>query len=348
MKVSHARVGEQPHSVAYSPAEILDAVHSYMFGSEHPDVVGYRNQSLERDLANGQRFVSEMENLCRLGDFHKKRILDVGCGLGWQALAVSMIGDNSVVASDILQSMIDGATECVNSLRARGLKFDVTPLRGDICGIDLEDESFDGIYSLEAIEHVHDLDRMFDSCARLLRRKGRMIVANDANVLNGNVKREIEAMWNQRERSWEWSNYLRSIRPVEHGEARPFELMRREIVQAANPTLDEASVQSIVDATPGMLKPEIEEIAVSFSTGSSLPIRRKLDWCRDPVTGEYAERLFDPFDLADMIRKRGFSVKIRHGFNRKPLNLLNGIQFKPMNIALFNLRPIFVLVAEKL
>ena len=74
-----------------------------MFGSEHPDVVGYRNQSLERDLANGQRFVSDMKNVFHLGHFHKKRILDVGCGLGWQALEVSMIGENSVVAS----SMID-------------------------------------------------------------------------------------------------------------------------------------------------------------------------------------------------------------------------------------------------
>jgi SAM-dependent methyltransferase len=347
MEVSHVSIDEELHPVPYSNNEVLDAVHSYMFGSEHPDVVGYRNQSLERDLANGQRFVSEVRELCQLGNFHQKRVLDVGCGLGWGALAVSMIGDNSVVASDILQSMVDGATECVSSLRTKGVKFDVTPVRVDICNIDLPDESFDGIYSWEAIEHVHDLDRMFDNCARLLRRGGRVVIMNDCNLRNRKVKQEIEAMWNQRERSWEWSNYLRNIRPVEHSEARPFELMRREIVEAANRALEETSVQSIVDATAGMLKPEIEEIAVSFNKDTRLPPRRKLDWCRNPLTGEYAERLLDPFDLADMMRRRGFSVQIRHGFSRKPFNLLNGIQFKPMNIALFNLRPLFVLVAEK-
>jgi ubiquinone/menaquinone biosynthesis C-methylase UbiE len=335
------------HPLAYGDAQVLDAVQSYMFGSEHPDVVGYRNQSLERDLANGQRFIFDVRNLCQLGRFHKKRILDVGCGLGWQALAVSMIGDNSVVASDILQSMVDGATECANSLRARGVKVDVTPVRGDICNIDLPDESFDGIYSWEAIEHVHDLDRMFDSCARLLRRGGRLVILNDSNLRNRKVKREHEAMWNERERSWDWSNYLRSIRPVEHGNARPFELMRREIVEAANPTLNEVSVQLVVNATAGMLKPEIEEIAVSFNEDTRLPRRPELDWCRNPLTGEYAERLLDPFELADMMRRRGFAVKVRHGFRRKPLNLLNGVQSKPLNIALFNLRPLFVLVAEK-
>jgi ubiquinone/menaquinone biosynthesis C-methylase UbiE len=333
--------------VSYSDAEVLEAVHSYMFGSEHPDVVGYRNQSLERDLANGRKFVSDMRNLCHLGHFYQKRILDVGCGLGWQSLAVSMIGDNSVVASDILQSMVDGATECISSLGARGVKFDVTPVRGDICNIDFPDDSFDGIFSNEAIEHVHDLDRMFDSCARLIRRGGRVVIVNDCNLRNRKVKQEMEAMWSERERSWDWSNYLRAIRPVEHGEARPFELMRREIVEAANPTLEEANVQSIVDATAGMLKPEIEEIAASFNNDTRLPPRPKFDWCRNPMTGEYAERLLDPFELADMMRGRGFSVTIRHGFRRKPLNLLNGVQFKPLNIALFDLRPLFVLVAEK-
>jgi hypothetical protein len=52
-----------------------------------------------------------------------------------------MIGENSVVASDILQSMIDGATESVNSLRTKGVKFDVTPVRGDLCGDFLEIDS---------------------------------------------------------------------------------------------------------------------------------------------------------------------------------------------------------------
>jgi hypothetical protein len=35
----------------YSDAQIMDAVQSYMFGSEHPDVVGYRTQ---RDGATPQ------------------------------------------------------------------------------------------------------------------------------------------------------------------------------------------------------------------------------------------------------------------------------------------------------
>src|SRR5271166_4952899 len=202
--------------MTYTDALVWDAIHSYMFGSEHPDVVGYRNQSLERDLANGPHFVSAIREICRLGNFYNKRILEVGCGLGWYALAISMIGDNSVLATDILQSMIDGATECMNGLRAKGVKFDVTPMQGDICNIDLPASSFDSIYSNEAVEHVHDLGLMFDNCARLIRRGGRMVIVNDCNVIDRKLRRETEEMWYKREHSWDWSNYLRSIRPVEH------------------------------------------------------------------------------------------------------------------------------------
>ena len=59
--------------------------------------------------------------------------------------------------------MIDGATECVNSLRDKGFNFDVSPIQGDICDMDFRDGSFDGIYLLEAVEYVHDRGRMFDN-----------------------------------------------------------------------------------------------------------------------------------------------------------------------------------------
>lgn len=64
-----------------------------------------------------------------------------------------MIGENSVVASDILQSMIDGATESVNSLRTKGVKFDVTPVRGDLCGdfLEIDLKSEDRVSGLAAI-----------------------------------------------------------------------------------------------------------------------------------------------------------------------------------------------------
>jgi hypothetical protein len=64
----------------YNDTEILDAVQVYMFSSDHADLVGYRTQSLERDLADKRVFVHSMRRVCHLGSMTNARVLDVGCG----------------------------------------------------------------------------------------------------------------------------------------------------------------------------------------------------------------------------------------------------------------------------
>lgn len=334
-------------ATAYTDAEIISAVKAYMFGSEHPDVVGYRTQSLERDMANMGWFLWQMRRLCQLGKFTNKRILDVGAGLGWQALTISMIGNNSVVASDILPSMTEGATQCAHSLRKQGVKFDMTPVNADVCDNDLPDASFDAIYSMEAVEHVRDLDKMYDSCARLLKSNGTLIIINDCNAMNKKERAYLEDVWDKRENSWEWCHYLRSIRPVEHADATPFSIVRRNIAKEANPNLTDEELDRIAYHTAGLLKDQIERTARKYKTGELLPIRPDIDWCRDPYTGEYAERLLHPFQMKDHIEQRGFKVKVRHGFRRQPLRMLNGIGWPLINEILFNVRPLFFIVATK-
>lgn len=325
---------------------ILEAVHEYMFGSENPDFIGYRTQSLQRDLAHMHIFMWNMRRACALGRMENAKVLDIGCGFGWQALAVSMIGDNQVTALDILPPMIDGVNDCVASLKAKNkYEFSITPKLGDICNLDLPDHSFDAIYSMEAIEHVHDVGLMFDSCRRLLKPSSRIVLLNDCNILNKQTKDELEATFNERETSWDWANYLRSIRPIEHGNARPFQIMRKEIVEAANPNLAPDDVGDLVCCSAGMLKPDIEKLAKDYKPGDSLPRRRKVDWCRNPETAEFAERLFNPYELAEMLEERGMSAKVLHCFRRIPLRFLNNIQFRPVNDILFNRKPAFAIVA---
>jgi len=330
----------------YSDTEILDAVQAYMFSSDHADLVGYRTQSLERDLANKRVFMHSMRRVCHLGSMTNARVLDVGCGFGWQALAVSMIGGNRVVASDILPSMIEGTTECVRSLRAEGTyKFDVLPVQGDICRLDFPDDSFEAIYSFEAIEHVHDIDAMFENCVRMLAPGGTIILCNDCNFLHKRTRESVNETFEKRENSWEWCAYLKSIRPIEHANARPFAVIRKEIVRQANPSLNERDVEAIAWVAAGMLKPQIESLARSYKTGDVLPLRRSHDWCRDPITGEYAERLFDPYELASKFRRLGLSARVLHDFRRWPLCLANSIRIRALNNALFQIKPSFTVVA---
>ena len=97
-----------------------------------------------------------------------------------------------------------------------------------------------------------------------------------------------------------------------------------------------------------MIRSEIEAAVEQFKHDGALPLRDEFGWCRNPETGEYSERLLDPFELRDMLKARGFKVQLRHLFRKMPLRLFNGIQFKPLNMRLFALRPQFVLVARKI
>jgi SAM-dependent methyltransferase len=253
---------------------------------------------------------------------------------------------NDVVGLDILPSMIDGMNDCIQSMRARGVVFNLTAASGDICNPQFGFNSFNAIYSIEAIEHVHDTTAMFHSCFDLLRPGGTIILLNDQNIYNVSRRDETLAMWEKREHDWSWSEYLKSIRPIEHANARPFRVMREEIVTKANPRLSADQVTRVVDSTAGLLKKEIMEIALDG--GKSIATRPPYDWCRNPETGEYAERLFDPFKLCEDMQRAGFvKAGVRHMFRRLPLSLANAVGIRPINRLLFNIRPVFLLFGQK-
>jgi SAM-dependent methyltransferase len=331
---------------AFTDSQILSLVEAYMNGSDHPDQVGYRNQVADREFANKERFLHELKRLASLGNFRSKNILDVGCGFGWQAFTMALLG-NKVTGLDILPSMIDGMTSSVATMRTKGIRFDLTPVCGDVCNPEFEKASFDAIYSMEAIEHVHDLKTMFNRCFDLLKPGGQIFLMNDSNVLNTRTREETVAMWQEREHSWDWIAKLKAWRPVEHGNAKPFAIMREDIIRAANPDLDDAAVRIVVENTAGLIKPEIEALSRAYAPSLKFPAIGEFDRCRNPETGEYAERLLDPFKLAGMLQDAGFKTSVRHLFHRFPLNYMNGIQFRPLNKFLFELRGTFMVVGKR-
>jgi ubiquinone/menaquinone biosynthesis C-methylase UbiE len=351
-KIDHSFTKRQKEEMkqTYSNSHITKAIRLLANGSKHPDQMVYadsffRLSGFNED--NGNRFLKLMRQVSDLGNFKGKSLLEVGCGFGWDAATQVMIGAKSVVATDILPSMIDGLTQSFETLNKHGIKLEVKGEVADGCNLPYEDETFDGVYSLEAIEHVHDLDRMFDDVIRVLRPGGRFVILNDSNALNTEFREATFKMWVERDESEEHAEFLKTVRPVEHANAEPYALMRERIVRAANPSLSNAIVSTIVAATAGMVKPEIQALAANYTSQTVLPLRPKFKWCRNPETGEYAERLLDPFELAGMFRKRGLKTSVGHGFKKFPFSLANNIQLPPLNRFLYDRRGLFYVVGTK-
>lgn len=318
----------------------------YSNSSEHPDLQVYR-----RDIAgfDWDRYSWWISHIAKLGDFYgNKRILEIGCGFGWDAVALSLETGSTVVAMDILPSMIAGVTECLTSMKAKGKKFKVEAMVGDVCNVDLPANSIDGMYSSEAVEHVHDLDQMYARCFTLLKKGGKLVIANDSNGYNGEFRKRNMDMWPERDGSWEHVNWLKQeVRPDEHANAEPYGVMRERMIRAADPSLSDEDVKKVVYATAGLIEPEIQAATRAYKANGTLPKRPEWSWCRNPATGEYAERLLDPFEMADGLKRAGFKVSLQHGMRKFPVRLLNNIGIRAINKMIFARKPIFILVAEK-
>jgi SAM-dependent methyltransferase len=315
----------------------------YILESDNPDLITYGRGFLDHFDAT----VVRLRHLMRAGRLERARVLDVGCGFGWQAVCIALLGDNEVVANDIRESMIDPLAARVGALQNAGVAARITTLLGDICRLDIPPASYDGVFCYQTVEHVHDLDTMFARCFALLRPGGHAVIVNDNNALNRKTVAENREMWHRRDTSQAYIDELKRERPIENRDIEPYAQMRARIVRECRPALTAEQVDDAVQATAGLTRAEIVRVLGDWAPGRPWPTRPAHSWCRNPETGEFCERLLDPYDLAARLRRAGFGVSVQHLFMRAPLRWLNRTGLRWVQQALFELRPIFVLVAHK-
>lgn len=328
-----------------SDDEVKKWVRAMLESDESDDFKNYASRLLATDLV---RFVWLINEFGRLAKIPKGgRVLDVGCGYGWNAAALSLKFGCTVVANDIRPHITEAIDRCCARLRAQGAPISVETLAGDICTLPLPNDSFDAIISNQAIEHIHDLDEMLRVCKRILKPGCTLVATNDNNARSRAQLAEIQKYWHRRDTDWTFIEELRRQRPIEDRDVEPYSAIRERIVKAANAKLSSDQVSTIVHATAGLTQKEIARVAESYAPGVKLPERPALSWCRNPIDGEFCERQLDPYDLAKQANSHGFVAHARHGFRRKPLNWLNALDLRPVNDLLFQRNSYFILVATK-
>jgi 2-polyprenyl-3-methyl-5-hydroxy-6-metoxy-1,4-benzoquinol methylase len=101
-----------------------------------------------------------------------QRVLDVGCGEGWFAAALSEAGFE-VVGVDVAQ-------EPLRRGRRRHADLDLRPIDADE-GWPLQDASFDAVWAGEVIEHVADTSAWLSEARRALRPHGTLALSTPAH-----------------------------------------------------------------------------------------------------------------------------------------------------------------------
>ena len=330
------------------PREPRDWLIQYIATADDPELVRYGSEILQEAQASPDpsylRFVTY---LMRLGGMAGSEVLDIGCGFGWEPAMVAIIGENRVVANDIRPTMIAATAKRVEYLRAQGATIRVEPQLGDVCDPAFDPGRFDAILCNEAVEHIWDLDSLFANCHKLLRPSGVLVLSGSSNALFPGHAAQRQELWTLRDQSQDYVDELVRGQPVENAGAKPYATMRERIIVQSRPDLDAGSLVALIKATAGMRRPEIERLADGFRRGMDLPDPPEHAWCRNPETGEYCERLLDPFELRDSLAWAGFRASVHHGFLRWPYRLANRTHMDSLDRLLFRLRPTFVLRAVR-
>lgn len=320
------------------------AVAEYIRGSSNPDMRQYGHKVAN----NPHAFIREIHRELRELGIAGGRVLDVGAGFAWHAFAMSLLARSEVVANDVRSMMTDEIDRRVAEMKAEGVEANVKGWCADICTSEIPSDHFDAILCNQTLEHVHDQEGMFRAFAKCLKKGGRFLITNTNNALNREVFRESVEMWHKRDESQEYIDSIRSLRPVEFANDEPFAKTRRTYITHAEPSIAGADLEKLVHATAGLTKGDIEQAARAFRASGALPARPELNWCRNPETGEYVERLLEPYEIAGKLRALGLRASVVHRYRRFPLNLLNNLPGRALNVMMFQLRPGFGILGEKL
>jgi ubiquinone/menaquinone biosynthesis C-methylase UbiE len=256
--------------------------------------------------------LAEFRRIVRLTSAGEGMLLDCACGMGVTTLAARLCGANAAVGLDRTASHIEVARKLLANLPAplSGAFF----VRGDARRIGLGSKLFHAVILREAISHIDDLDALLAEVHRVLAPGGKLYV-RDSNckldlpglLLRMNLWRGFE----MGARARRWPDGWKGFRD-----------MRRRMIEEHFPGLDRRRAKWLARATKGLTKSEIITAVSTYLTSGALDLPRPEFPFRNPASGEFAERDFDPFSLIKRFRRAGFAATLlRPRFFYSPFTL---------------------------
>jgi sterol 24-C-methyltransferase len=132
----------------------------------------YRTPSSFPLPINGALRAMEAELFNALQCPRGSRVLDAGCGVGHVALYMARAGDYRVEGIDVVARHVAKANR---NIKIAGMEASVSARIGDYHHLeDLEDNSFDGIYTMETLVHSTNPLKVLREFLRLLKQGGRI------------------------------------------------------------------------------------------------------------------------------------------------------------------------------
>lgn len=237
-------------------------------------------------------------------------IVDYGGGHGLLACLAKEAGFRGVVYNDIFSGSCDDARQLAQYLGCPAEEY----VCGDIQSVSnhfrSRTPSSAAVVSINVIEHIYDMNDFIRVAGSISYGPMTMVLSTSANPLNPAVARRHY----RQHRLWEFTDGPHeSSYPMDT--MRAFYSVRRDIIKAAAPELNDSDVDSLAAATRGMWKPDVEKCVTTFLETRVMPSLPKhpTNTC-DPITGSWQERLLDISEMRQEFEKSGFVAEAKSGY----------------------------------
>jgi hypothetical protein len=284
------------------------------------------------------------------GDLGSAGIVDYGGGNGLLAMLAREAGFAVVVYTDIDKQSAADAQVLAEAVGLRADHYVVGDL--DTVASFLRTASIDcqALCSYDVIEHVYDIDAFLRGMRSVSTGALRVVHGSGANASNPRLRRRLMSAQKQVEsedRRPEWGHKPRDATSA-------YAKIRRDMIAAISKDLSPESVATLASRTRGMAQPDIEQAVRRFLAAGDLPAApdHPTNTC-DPYTGNWAEHLMDPYELARTLSSVGLQGRVVPGFYNPYLGW-KGVAAAALNLAIQAARkrslamsPYYVLVGDR-
>jgi SAM-dependent methyltransferase len=308
----------------------------------------YRYCGTLASTAEATRYRRHLSDLLEFGrvDPRGATVLDAGCGFGFALVTLRSLGAAQAFGIDVSGPMIR-TIRAYLPLLPDEVSNGIHVAEASVAEMPYADRSFDLILSVEAISHYREVGAFIDEAARVLRSGGTLLISDHNNGRNPRIRRDTHALWE------EFETGRPSKLGGRHERDGSYRLRREEIIRAAFPKLSDEVVADLVLRTAFMSRDQIIAAVRDYEDGGGLPSSffDGSDAPVDPNSGAVHERLFDPYQLADLMRASGFAVRVRGhwgGAGGNPvIRLANGFLGRVSRVTIAS-APSFVIAARLL
>jgi hypothetical protein len=238
-------------------------------------------------------------------------LVDYGGGSGMCSLLAKEAGIGTVVYVDIYDVCCHDAQYIAEALGLAANHY----VNGDIDSLlsYLKEKqiSCNTVVSYDTLEHIYDIDDFLNKIGGISAGPLSLMMASGANPLNFIISRRLRKL----HRKVELKGKIRQQGEDDRNPEEALVAVRTKMILSYASDLSQHEADMLAQKTRGMRREDIIKAVNSFLSNGLIPkeLEHPTNTC-DPLTGNWCERLLNPYSLGHKLQEAGFSAKVLAGF----------------------------------